>query len=751
MSSLFHMEQYNVVWNSPSSNSGESMPVGGHDIGCNIWVEKEDILLYMAQSGAFDEEGRMCKAGRLRIKISPFPFKEDFRQELILEKGFVRINGSNDGKKGELEIWVDRKNPCIHINIRTDEPTDINCIFESWRDKNSTAENPDKIIAQDGKIIFYHRNLKTPVFDKRIGEQGIERLRQFFPNVEKYRTFGGIIEGQGLKIVGNTEGIYGETPFHGYKLTGHGRSNCEIKIILHTNQTETEEKWEEELEEIRRCVFRSGDNARRDTQAWWKQYWERSYVRIKPELVEEREKDKDWQCGRNYNLFRYMLGCNAYGEYPTKFNGGLFTADPIYSDCSTHWSISPDDRDWGGLIFTAQNQRLVYWPMLKNGDFNLMIPQFEFYKRILEGVKKRTEYFFGLDDSACFPEQLDANGLSACYGKNGIDYVLQVRYHYVEALEFAYMILNFYCYSGNNIDSYLPFIYCVVNFYNKSYSQKDARGKRIIFPSTALESYHAADNPDIWGTKGPEAVNYNEKEVAVGNPADVIAALHDVLELLLKLNLGNKEQQDSWNAFLEELPPIPLEYKNGYLVVAPCEFPRNYVKINCEIPQLNTVFPYHVFGLFKPDLEIGVNTYKYAWDEDDQLSHVSWHTNGVCAARLGLLDEARKYLWLKLSNPNSRFNLGNTRRRFPAFWGPGHDYMPDHNWGGSGMLGLQEMLMQEDDDIIYLLPCWPKEVDVDFRLWAKERTCIDVSYRKGKLNYKIEPKNREKDIVICCS
>jgi hypothetical protein len=24
---------------------------------------------------------------------------------------------------------------------------------------------------------------------------------------------------------------------------------------------------------------------------------------------------------------RYLLACNAHGEYPTKFNGGLFTFD----------------------------------------------------------------------------------------------------------------------------------------------------------------------------------------------------------------------------------------------------------------------------------------------------------------------------------------------------------------------------------------------------------------------------------------
>ena len=29
----------NVIWNTPSHNSSESMPCGGGDIGMNIWVE----------------------------------------------------------------------------------------------------------------------------------------------------------------------------------------------------------------------------------------------------------------------------------------------------------------------------------------------------------------------------------------------------------------------------------------------------------------------------------------------------------------------------------------------------------------------------------------------------------------------------------------------------------------------------------------------------------------------------------------
>ena len=47
-----------------------------------------------------------------------------------------------------------------------------------------------------------------------------------------------------------------------------------------------------------------------------------------------------------------MLGCNAYGEWPSKFNGGLFTFDPVYVDPKT--PFTPDYRKWGGGTMTLR-------------------------------------------------------------------------------------------------------------------------------------------------------------------------------------------------------------------------------------------------------------------------------------------------------------------------------------------------------------------------------------------------------------
>jgi hypothetical protein len=48
------------------------------------------------------------------------------------------------------------------------------------------------------------------------------------------------------------------------------------------------------------------------------------------------------------------------------------------------------------------------------------------------------------------------------------------------------------------------------------------------------------------------------------------------------------------------------------------------------------------------------------------------------------------------------------------------------------MIGLQEMVMQTVDDAILLVPAWPREWDVDFRLHAPNRTIVEA-VRGGRI------------------
>jgi hypothetical protein len=93
--------------------------------------------------------------------------------------------------------------------------------------------------------------------------------------------------------------------------------------------------------------------------------------------------------------------------------------------------------------------------------------------------------------------------------------------------------------------------------------------------------------------------------------------------------------------------------------------------------------------------------------------------------------------------------MQNSGRRFPAFWGPGFDWVPDHNWGGSGMIGMQEMLLQTDDKRILLFPAWPKDKEVHFKLHAPYNTTVEAEWKNGKLEMlKVLPAARQKDVEL---
>jgi hypothetical protein len=120
--------------------------------------------------------------------------------------------------------------------------------------------------------------------------------------------------------------------------------------------------------------------------------------------------------------------------------------------------------------------------------------------------------------------------------------------------------------------------------------------------------------------------------------------------------------------------------------------------------------------------------------------------NVVNMAALGWTDEAKKRAIYKMANNTA------PQARFSAFFGPGHDWLPDHNWGGSGMVGIQEMLLAANpygDGKIFLLPAWPKEWNVHFKLHAPQNTVVEATVKNGKISQlKVTPSQRRKDIVI---
>ncbi len=728
-------KEYNVVWTTQSNNASESMPCGGGDIGLNIWVEKGELFIYAAKSGFFNEDNALMKAGRIRIKLFPNPFDGNtFKQELHLQEGYVTVQGKNNGVKATVKIWVDVFNPVAHFEISANKKITAEASYESWRYKERTIakrENfgnswkwappkekkysADKISFSTGGVLFYHNNDEKTIFDTIVSQQGMNSVKDQLYNPIKNLAFGGLFRGKDFVDAGTYEGIYQQTDFKGWKLKSKkAAKNQSLLLTLFSEQASYFGQWHQSLKP---ALARASDKkAFSKTKQWWKNFWGRSFIRINNDSINSRA----WEVGRNYQLFRYMLACNSRGDWPTKFNGGLFTVDPIFTD-TVNKGLTPDYRNWGGGLHTAQNQRLVYFPMIKNGDWDLLQPQLNFYLRLLKNAELRSKVYWD-HGGACFTEQMENFGLPnyAEYGTKrpadfdkGVEYNAWLEYQWDTVLEFCLMMLEENRYTGNNLsDERLAFIKSCLRFFDEHYQYLakqrnakplDANGKLVLYPTSSAETYKMATDA-----------------------SSTIAALQVIAQRL---------QLDS---LLKRIPSLGYQQFNGHTTIAPA---KSWERINnTESPQLYPVFPWRIYGVGKPGLDTAINTWRYDTNVIKFRSHVGWKQDNIWAAGLGLTDEAWRLTSLKLQNSG---------RRFPAFWGPGYDWVPDHNWGGSGMIGLQDMLLQTDDKRILLFPAWPKDKDVHFKLHAPYNTTVEAEVKNGQVVLlKVLPEERKKDVEV---
>lgn len=934
---LAWLNAYNVTWTSPSENSAGSMPVGGGDIGVNVWVENGDLLLYIDRSGNIDENDQQLKSGRVRVRLDPSPFarvpritasgsdsgqipnhafddklggdqkwfvktptawisieaartwtideyrltsaedcperdpknwvltgsndgikwKEidrradenfikrneertfrvaspapflhhrlafenhsgewfqigeiqlkqsgsnpladdrraantvNFRQTLNLRTGRVEIEATSEAASVRGSVWVDVAKPIVHVELESKQPLTMTAAWETWRNAkhlvprtmkaDGTVDSndfnrwsmfgyywydgevftyPDQVTHRESAVEFFHRNDNADlIFDKEVKGQGLESVKAEFAHPTRDRIFGGLLSGDGLVAAGKSEGSYSGTPFRSHLLRNTApQTRQHLRVFLHTDQTPSLENWRAGLDKFVRESSGGDSKAWEDNQAWWKAFWNRSHIIVNSGQGPD---DIGWQVGRNYQLMRYLLASNVRGEWPTRFNGGLFTFDPVHVNSRSDKDAgfyNPDYRMWGA--WTQQNQRLVYWPMLKSGDFDAMLPQFAFYRKNLPAAEARTQLSWKIP-GASFCEQIGSGGLplGSHYGwepplgkrdpKKEMGLSDAHATYYTTALEFAYMIHEWHRFNGGDLTPYLPLLKKLVVFHFEYFpmlheratgKKWDESGQAVFDPSHALETYRGK------------------------NSTDVLCALRRNLECLLALPESQitSEEKTQFQEWLGRLPALNFRERNGKKIIGPIAGESTRIS-NYELPQLYPVFPWGYYGLGQPDLQVAIDTWRYGidpWTSGRKPSDppfypareywYGWTQQAIILARLGLTEEAKDYVTKKLADARGNNNFKSpARMRFPAFWGPGFDWTPDHNWGGSGMIALQEMALQTSGSELRVLPAWPKEWDVDFKLHAPGKTVVECVYRDGKVQSShVIPVSRRENVLL---
>ncbi|MGB9765843.1 MAG: DUF5703 domain-containing protein [Candidatus Saccharicenans sp.] len=726
---LAALKKYHVVWDSPSKDTWGTMPCGNGDIGLNVWVEESgDLLFYIGKTDSWDDNCRLLKVGRVRIKLNPNSLarSKTFKQVLNLGDGAIEISLGEGDKRVDLHLWVDANHPVVQVEAKSKSPVETTASIELWRTERyelptievsdvhfdhdvpgskhfPTIVEPDTVLSGlTDRIGWYHHNQKSvgPALAAQL--QDMEGFKQEDPIL--HRTFGAVIKAERGERV---DDLHLRSPastshlFSIYVLTKHPSSPEEWLKAVEDKITETEKiPYQARLEAHRR---------------WWQQFWRRSWI----DIHSKSPNDDTYILTRAYVLQRFINACAGRGQYPIKFNGSIFTVpNPgIPGDA--------DYRRWGPGYWW-QNTRLPYISMCTSGDFDLREPLYRMYcGDVLEMAKYRTRHYFG-HDGAYFNECVYFWGaaFNESYGWTPREKRTVVenesrwhRWEWEGGIELLFMLLEHYEHTlDENLlrEMVLPLAHEILTFYDQHY-RVDERGKIIMEPAQALETW--------WDCR---------------NPMPEIAGILTVTEKLLEL-AGNKvgvPEKALWQRMHDKMPELPTREVDGLKTLAPAE--RFADKHNIENPELYAVFPYRRIAIGRPGLELGIE----ALNRRQDRGNFGWRQEDIFMAYLGLTDQAREYVVGRAKN-------WHKESRFPAFWGPNYDWIPDQDHGGVLLKAVQAMLMQTDGRKIYLLPAWPKDWDVDFKLHASYRTVVEGQVRHGKITkLKVTPSSRRSDIAI---
>ncbi len=698
------VSDYNIVWTSPSENAAGSMPIGNGEVGANFWVEPSgDIVFYISRTDAWSETGELYKLGRVRVSTKPaITSAGDFCQTLDLRNGRINLQGAGI----DLDFFIDSEANTLYLSGTAKEPLQASVKAEVWRTKEEYVEPhdrlrsangypdpevfkvyPDYVLDEEDGLMIYHHN-RCSFYDEVLDAEGIEIEDRAAYDPFLDRCFGYRIQGTGLRRVSSRE-----------LCTTAPTDKVDICIPTFSGIFHDEAG---RLDEMRRLTASAppAREAMQRTARFWNAFWDRSYI-----YVQTCNEDLSFRINSSYILQRWIQACGGRGNYPIKFNGSIFTVDPVFT--SPNANYSPDHRTWGG-DFWWQNTRLNYYPMLKSGDYDMMKPLFEHYFRVLPMMKANARAIAGVD-GALSPETATPFGTYsytdyAVHGQPVEKFAnnLYIRYHWDSGLEMVSLMLDYYDYTHDTrfVGSRLvPYAREILKFYRNFYG-RDENGKLVISPTQALETY--------W---------YD-----VVNDMPTVAGLRDVVPRLLALpkDLSSPEDIALWKEMSDIMPELPTMELNGKTQFAPArQFSPQ--RTNVENPRLYPIFPFHLCNISTENLQTGIDSY---WDREAR-DNFGWSQDGQEAARLGLTDEAVRLLDIHTRNSNPNF-------RFKAIWGPNYDWTPDQDHGASLLMILQDMVLQTWDGKDYPLPAFPPRWGVKYKLHSHAGRVVEGEYNWEK-------------------
>lgn len=730
------LDPLNVVWDSASKDSFGSMPLGNGDVGANVWVEPDgDVLFYISKVDAYDAGHLLPKLGRVRLRFSPSLDTGRFTQTLVLKDGAIEIQAGGV----QLRIWIDAHRPVLRVSGSSASPVTLTASFETLR---SCIELDDSA----NRLAWAYRN-ENSAWMEHVRKQNSAEFAAHVQDPILHRTSGCLAAGPGFVRSGKRS------------LALSSCHSFELDVCVLSEQTDTVAKWFALLE---RPVTADWIAHRQ----WWRAFWDRSWIRVTGcgsapvELDQCRytqyaqgsiaytghkqivARDNAFQITQRYALERLCEAAAGRGSVPPPYNGSIFTMDMPAGVQGFKGpqgaAVTADQRDWAVLSFMWQNTRHPYWSMATRGDYDSLLAGMSFVRDGLEVCRDRCANLFHHDGAYI----MEASWWKNVGVFNPDNLPRHLRYHFLATLEVTALMCEYYEHTRDprfRDEILRPCAEQFLRFYELHYPERDADGKMVIAPAGTVETY-----------------------ANVTNPNTEVVALRFVLSRLISFDFG-PQHRTAWSELLARVPAVPFRTIRGLTLLATGQRYEPGREL-CESPELYSIYPFRQAWLGHPELlnaarqSFHVRGISIDGSCDEQVVETGgWQSTPVQAAYLGLPREAAR---LASINFNDQFitwhdNVdpaapwpNRPRSRFPAFWECKMDGTPDNDHGANSVNALQSMLLQSDGEKILLLPAWPENWDVEFKLHASRNTTVECVYRNGRVqSLHVTPTSRRTSVI----
>lgn len=459
-----YLRRHDVVFRSPMLHGFEGFPVGNGDMAAMVWNSEEGLCLQINKNDLWlhpDEEDNMIlrAAGQLKLDfgmpVFNYLYLDDFEGRLNLADAEARFSSATPFCRLDVRLKVDAQSNLMIVDMEgeTGEPAVVRLSMERYGSRGYMRWD-SRQVAGAGQGLGQARSLAgedmigvEESFDGtgRLScamaaccvQQGAEAMR---------------VNQRRAELTMTVEGCFRRT-----LLVAVASSNDAADPLKETERLLAEGKAH--LEEIRLR-----------TQAWWGDFWNRSFVHLT-----RRGQEEAFDYLENlYYMQQYVMGISSRGQYLAPFNGGL---------CAWNHDI----RQWATPHHW--NTQQAYWAVEASNHPELAEPYLATYTRMIPGAIAHARKIYGSEHGLAISEAHDFDGRMRLY-MNTMTPAQQIAMHF----------WNHYLF--NRDENYLreiawPFISRCASLYSDFARYDPDTGKCVLGP---VMPYESATHKDLYNT-----------------------------------------------------------------------------------------------------------------------------------------------------------------------------------------------------------------------------------------------------------